>query len=177
MSSRLVLLLLVPLAACRTEPPVESSPEASAVVDGGELQAEEPPPPAPRDVILSVDADDVSLALVEGEEQSFDLNIAERMLEMGDTTALDSVTVRRWLERFSPLAADGVYDSVEPASVQNNYGASVTFVDGADVSRTLFFQRQEDGIAVVVEPEGPVWRVSPEAFASLVPPASDFRSN
>ena len=47
------------------------------------------------------------------------------------------------------------------------------FTDGS--ARTVYFQKQPDGLAAVSQPDGPVWRLATEAFRDLVPRAAALR--
>ena len=183
-----VLLALLPLAACGSD----ASPEASGEIDVQSNETAEVPPrigdvagpeaapirvPGPNDVV-NVETGEIGVATVQDAEDTYDVNIARmEILDGIDTSGASPQAVRRWLARFQPLAGAGRYDDLDPAVVQEGYTSLVTFLFSDGSAQTIYVQRQPDGLAVLSQPDGPVWRLAPEALRDLVPRADALRAD
>ena len=190
MRSTLLFLALLPLAACGSDSAPEASGETSYV--SNETTSGEVPPrigdiagpeagptreAGPNEVVF-VEADELGVVTVESGDDTYDVDIAAGDVRMGiDSGAVSQEALDSWLAGFSPLEAMGRYPDLRAEDIMGAYSAILTFVFVDDSGRTLFFQKQPDGVAVVSQADGPVWRLAPEAYRSLVPLVSDLRAN
>jgi hypothetical protein len=102
-----------------------------------------------------------------------DAGQAWRLLNGG---AVDEAFVQQWLGRFTPLEAAERYPDLEADSVT----ASVThrlvfrFTDGS--GRTLALEQRADGLAVVSQADGPVFKLPADRLGALVPAPEDLQA-
>ncbi len=178
------LVLVLPLAACGSGESPDAdvvsnetrsalTPPATENVTGGEPVGL----PGPGEIV-NVNASEIGVATVQDEEETYDVNMGRMELLDGiDASPASPEAVRSWLARFEPLASAGRYDDLTPEAVREGYTSLVTFLFSDGSAQTLYLQRQPDGLAVLSQPDGPVWRLTPEALRDLVPLANDLRAN
>ncbi|OZC02973.1 hypothetical protein [Rubricoccus marinus] len=183
---------LLLLAACGSDPAPEAPATGDVEVTSNETATGAVPPrigdiagpeaaptreAGPNEVVF-VEVGQVGVVTVESAEGAYDVNLDRMDVREGiDAGAASPEAIDAWLARFAPLEGAGTYRDMTPADVQANYTAVITFVFVDDSGRTLFLQERPDGVAVVSQPDGPVWRLAPEAYADLVPLASRLRTN
>ena len=172
------LLLLAPLAlalaACGSDPAPEA---ADAQASGGappvtEDVTEPPGPVAGPNEVLTLDPADVGVVTVTSEGDSYDVSPERGEVVFGiDGRPAAPEAVQTWLARFAPLEATGRYDDAAPEALEQDYTALLVFTFSDGSARSLYLQTREDGVAALSQPDGPVWRLEPGAYADLVPPA------
>lgn len=169
----LLLLPLLVLAACTdSETETVSDPPVVGQVAGPEA---EPPVVRGADEVVRIDPTLVGVATVEDSLDTYDVDLEQMNLMLGEVVSeVDSAAVYEWLARFAPLEADGTYDDLDPASFELDYTSLVTFLFEDGSVRTLYVQKQTDGLAVVSQLNGTVWRVAPEALRDIVPTAASL---
>jgi hypothetical protein len=98
---------------------------------------------------------------------------AWRLLNGG---AVDEAFVEQWLGRFTPLEGDARYPDLVADSVMSGVTHRLVFrfTDGS--GRTLAMERRADGLAVVSQSNGPVFRLPADRLDDLVPTPEDLQA-
>lgn len=150
------------------------------VADG--VEAEAPPPPEPADlgtsiepvplgsgpdVVADIDPSFLLRATLSRGGQAYRLEKVDGRWEVDGRRA----RVGSWLGLYAPLRADGRATGIVPDSLIFSPDAQVSFFFTDGSGRVVSFGRTGDSLAVVAQPNGPVYRLPPSRLDALVPPA------
>lgn len=94
-----------------------------------------------------------------------------------DGRPVDEQVVQQWLGRFTPLEADDRYPDLAPDAVTSNVTHRLVFRFNDGSGRTLAMERRADGLAVVSQPNGPVFKLPADRLHDLVPSPETFRAD
>jgi hypothetical protein len=89
---------------------------------------------------------------------------------------VDEAFVEQWLGRFTPLEGDARYPDLVADSVTTNVTHRLVFrfTDGS--GRTLAIEERADGLAVVSQPNGPVYKLPADGLGDLVPAPEELQA-
>lgn len=96
-----------------------------------------------------------------------------RLMDAGEPMQADSAAVRRYLDRFHPLLADGFYDSAHSAG-DSSYTLQLAQTAGAE--RRIELTPAGDDLAVRVDGGQTVYRLRSRQLAQIAPEASQLAS-
>ncbi|MEM1053897.1 MAG: hypothetical protein AAGI52_00100 [Bacteroidota bacterium] len=172
---RALPLVVLLLTACATEDPPREAPPNVGEVAGPEA---EPSVTAGPNEAIRIEAGEVGVVLVTNESGAYDVDLSRGVVtESIDEGPLNEAAVDAWLAQFSPLDGESTFEAVDPAEVEADYSALLTFqfTDGSD--RNVWIQRRDAGLAVLTAGGGRVFRLPDSRYADLVPEAGTLRED
>lgn len=93
------------------------------------------------------------------------------MMDAGEPMEADSARVRRYLDRFNPLSADGFFETA-PAESDSSFTVRIETGEGAE--RRIELSPSGDDIAARVDGGEAVFRIRGYRMSQVVPEASQF---
>lgn len=126
--------------------------------------------------IVRFETDQIGVVTVEDGDETYDVNVDRMRLTLGtEGSAASAGAIRRWVARFAPLESGGPFEGVDPAEVERDRTALLSFLFSDGSVQTLWIQRRADGLAVLARSGGTVHRLPADRFRDLVPEPDALR--
>ena len=162
--SRLLPILALFLAACAGDP--APAPPPAVPVESGDVTTRDPGEIIMLDLphLLSVTAEQP-----DGELYGIRRDSVLQPWFTLDGAPVNEEAVEAWLTRFTPLEATGRYPDLAAEAITTEPAQRLVFRFDDGSARTLALAPQDDGLAVVSQPNGPVFRLHASVLRELVP--------
>ena len=128
--------------------------------------------------IISLPYLNVMSVSVVAPESSYDVTIDAngwQVNENGNVVPADSAAVVRWLQRFSPMRADGFLDDIPTTFVDAQATHRVTFRTNVGAAPTISFMQEETDYAVSSSMDNVTFEVLASRINTFVPEVSTLK--